>query len=44
MGKEQWLEVEDAIAHMGLFSEAAITPITHTMCDVCMNDLEEDED
>ncbi len=35
-----WLEIEDAIAELALFDEEAMPPITHGICEDCLNVLE----
>lgn len=41
-GSTSWLEIEDAIAALGLFDAAALPAISHTMCDACLAALNDD--
>jgi hypothetical protein len=35
-----WLEVPDAVRHMGLFDAASLPPISHGMCTECLEAME----
>lgn len=37
-----WREIEDAVELLGLFSEAHIPPISHTMCNACLEQMTDD--
>lgn len=39
-----WQEVEHAIIRLKLFDAATLPGITHTMCDVCLGDLLQEDD
>ncbi|GAB2883446.1 hypothetical protein GCM10027046_09990 [Uliginosibacterium flavum] len=41
VAKDSWMEIEDAVNFLGLFSCAEIQQISHTMCDACLRGLEE---
>ena len=41
VGGNVWMEIEDAVEHLGLFSSAQLQPITHTMCEACLALLSE---
>lgn len=41
VGGNLWMEIEDAVDYLGLFSSAQIQPITHTMCERCLAALSE---
>jgi hypothetical protein len=41
VGKDTWLEVEDAVNVLGLFSCAEIQQISHTMCPACFSALDD---
>ncbi|MFA7268836.1 MAG: hypothetical protein WC073_05790 [Sterolibacterium sp.] len=42
-GNDYWLEIEEAIKVLGLFSEARMPEISHTMCHACLAELETDD-
>jgi hypothetical protein len=42
VGNDTWFEIEDAIKHLGLFHEASIPFVSHTMCNACMDDLDDE--
>ncbi|MDP5240393.1 hypothetical protein Q9Q94_12695 [Uliginosibacterium sp. 31-16] len=41
VGRDSWMEIEDAVNFLGLFSLTEIPPITHTICADCFNALED---
>ena len=40
--KNTWYEIEEAIELLGLFSEASIPAISHTMCNACLEQMTDD--
>ena len=43
VGHNSWLEVEEAIGSLGLFSKAISPRISHTICDGCLGNYEDDD-
>jgi len=43
VGNNSWVEIEDGIAFLGLLSQAIVPQISHTICEICLGDLEDDE-
>lgn len=41
--KNTWRDIEDAVNVLGLFSETNIPPISHTMCNACLERLMDDK-
>jgi hypothetical protein len=39
-GNQTWEEIEDAIRHLGLFSDKCIPQISHTICETCIDGVE----
>jgi hypothetical protein len=42
-GNNTWLEIEDAIKVLNLFTEERMPQISHAICDACLGNLEDDE-
>lgn len=40
--KNTWLEIEQAVTLLGLMSAAKIPPISHTMCNACLEKMSDD--
>lgn len=43
IGRNLWLEIEEAIKCMGLFSQQRLPKISHTICRTCVEALEDEE-
>lgn len=39
-GNDKWVEIENAISLLGLFTQARVPAITHTICDACASKLD----
>ena len=44
LGENNWVEIEDAVAPLGLLLQKQFPRITHTICAACLKRLEEESD